>query len=153
MSPKSTQWSSLSCFVFSSHISTYSCPRSKTFYFVQWTYASYSPCIAMTWTICLMGQDSIDDAYVSVWGMHMWVSGIWGMHKWYLGRPEEGIEVPGAGVTGGCMLPDIGAGNRCQVPWKNIKYCSESLSCLSSTWIVFLRTRTFHTSYLTSECL
>lgn len=34
-------------------------------------------------------------------------------------RPGEGIGVPGAGVTGNCELPSIGAGNQTQVIWKS----------------------------------
>lgn len=37
-------------------------------------------------------------------------------------KPEEGIGFLGAGVSGGCELPDADAGNRAGVPWKKRKH-------------------------------
>ena len=37
-------------------------------------------------------------------------------------RLEEGIRFSEAGVTDGCELPDMGAGNRMQVLWKSSKH-------------------------------
>lgn len=40
------------------------------------------------------------DAPVCVWGLYI---------NKYLQRPEESVMSPGAGVTGSCELPDLGA--------------------------------------------
>lgn len=37
----------------------------------------------------------------------------------YIQRPEEGVGIPQAGVTSGCELPEVGAGNGTLILWKN----------------------------------
>lgn len=39
----------------------------------------------------------------------------------YLHRSEEGINSPGAGITGGSELPDVGTRNQTLVLWKSSK--------------------------------
>lgn len=41
--------------------------------------------------------------YMGIHACHMRAGGPW--------KPEEGIRPPGSRVTGGCELPDVGAGN------------------------------------------
>lgn len=75
--------------------------------------------------------------WVCVW---MWVCA---PQEMCWGTPQEDIGYLGAGVTGSCELPDVGAGNWTQVPRKN-SACSQRIRRLSGP---ILRGAFQHSSY------